>query len=325
MSETNRQKNEVPLPEDGQGAQVSTPAKDEGSKATHEHSASPANPPSESKFADSSDAPSSGKKLKPEDLPTPLEPTDFESAHSSSTSFGWGKVLAVLIVILVALAAAAWVFAGNTLHETYLQPAAADLDGQSVEDRERTADHQALEQETTRLLDRMKDQNEAFVSRISRMLDEGFYDTTGYRHADLGVNPEDVSRWMLENFDYRILDITPGNDTGTVSVSIQYRDATALVSAFYDRAYDFFNSPDALGMDETAARARMGEIYLDAMGETDAMASLSTTLTFEREEGAWTVDEESFERIVEELFDVYAASSSTPSSSSSTTEESSSR
>ena len=29
----------------------------------------------------------------------------------------------------------------------------------------------------------------------------------------------------------------------------------------------------------------MGEIYLDAMGETDAMASLSTTLTFEREEG----------------------------------------
>lgn len=220
-----------------------------------------------------------------------------------------GRIIAGAIVAVLIAFSALWVACGGALTSLPEQLATQPEASQSVDDRERSELHRALEQAAAELLDRMKGQDAAFVSSLASALDEGFYQTTGYHHADLGVDPRSVAQWLLDGFDYTVQDITLGDAEGAVEVSIVHRDGSELLSAFYDRAYEFFASSEAEGLDETAARARMGQLYQEAMNATTTTAQTDARLDFALEDGAWRVDDTDYETLLSRLFDVYGEES----------------
>lgn len=211
-----------------------------------------------------------------------------------------GAVLVVLIVFF-----ALWIALGGGFSPYLDQTDARQNSQQAHEDDDSSEERLALEQEATSLLDEMKGLDDDFVVHLAAFLDEGFLQATGYHHADLGLDPRDVARWLLDGFDYDITDVSLAGNEGSISLAITHRDGSALLSDFYDRAYDFFSSPESAGLDETAARARMGELYRASMDATTAKEDVDAHLDFTRENGRWRVDDSEFDDMKERLFGIF--------------------
>lgn len=209
-----------------------------------------------------------------------------------------------VLVVLVALFAL-WIALGGGSSPYLDQTDARSNSQQAHEDNDSSDERLALEREATSLFDEMKDLNDDFVVHLAASLDEGFLQTTGYHHADLGLDPRDVARWLLDGFDYDITDVSLAGNEGSVSLVITHRDGSALLSDFYNRAYDFFSSPESTGLDETAARARMGELYRASMDATTAKEDVDAHLDFTLENGRWRVDNSEFDDLEERLFGIF--------------------
>lgn len=155
-------------------------------------------------------------------------------------------------------------------------------------------------------LDGLKNQDPAVASSIAQRVDAGFEQSTGVSHADLGTSAEDLTRWMLTDFDYT-LDGVYDNGDGTVTVyaDTTQRDALTFMTTFYDDADAWLSSSEGQAATEAEQKAKLGEFYNDAMAKSTDMTTFYTALDFTQQNGQWTLDQSAWDDELSYMFYIY--------------------
>ena len=157
-------------------------------------------------------------------------------------------------------------------------------------------------------LEQLKNQDGEIVTYLATELDQGFEESMGVTHEDLGTNSEDLARWMLTNFNYTYDGVYVDEEEGTATMyaDLEMRDSFLFMNNFYDLANDFVNSGEAESMTADEAAQRLGEYYKQAMDETTDMTSYYTAIDFVKNaDGTWSVDEDAWNDELGFMFGIY--------------------
>ena len=152
-------------------------------------------------------------------------------------------------------------------------------------------------------LDKLKNQDPAFVQQLAAQLDAEFADSAGYSLAELGVDPVAFVQWLLADFDYQLDGTYTNSDgTGTTYADVTMRDVYAFASTFMTDATAFSRSTEAGSMDEAAMKAKLGELFNAAMEKTTDTTESYIGVDLVKQGDAWVIDEESWADETELLF-----------------------
>lgn len=157
-------------------------------------------------------------------------------------------------------------------------------------------------------LDQLKNQDEEIVNYLAAELDEGFEESMGVTHSELGTSSVDLARWMLIDFSYSYDGVYVDDEEGTATMyaDLEMRDSFMFMNNFYDLANDFVNSGEADSMTAEQASKRLGEYYNQAMDETTDMTSYYTAIDFVKNaDGTWSVDEDEWDKELGYMFGIY--------------------
>lgn len=171
-----------------------------------------------------------------------------------------------------------------------------------------TVDEQACYDLGIAKLDQLKNQDPALVDYIATNLDQGFADSMGISHEEMGSSAEAVATWMLTDFNYEFDGVYVDEESGTATMyaDLEMRDSFAFMNNFYELADDFVSSGEAESMTAEEAAARLGELYNQAMDETSDMTSYYTAIDFVKQsDGTWAVDEGAWEDELGFMFGIY--------------------
>lgn len=171
-----------------------------------------------------------------------------------------------------------------------------------------TADEQACYDLGIAKLEQLKNQDGEIVTYLATELDQGFEESMGVTHEDLGTNSEDLARWMLTDFNYSYDGVYVDEEEGTATMyaDLEMRDSFLFMNNFYDLANDFVNSGEAESMTADEAAQRLGEYYKQAMDETTDMTSYYTAIDFVKNaDGTWSVDEDAWNDELGFMFGIY--------------------
>lgn len=222
-----------------------------------------------------------------------------------------GIVISALTVILATFAACAIITISEIDVETdpYDSAIGEALPGASAEEEALSAEEEAAEAAAAVELDKLANQDEGAVQYLAAELDEGFVEGMGVSHTDLGVDPADLARWMLTDFSYtpdgvQVYSSEEGA-TATMFADIELRDSYAFMLNFYDKASAFNESEEVKTMTEDEAKARLGELYQEAMAETTDMTTWYTAIELVKQDGQWVIDQDSWENELDGMFGIY--------------------
>ena len=164
-----------------------------------------------------------------------------------------------------------------------------------------TEDEKQAEAVAQAELDKLKNQDPAFVQQLAAQLDAEFADSAGYSLAELGVDPVAFVQWLLADYQ---LDgtYTSSDGTGTTYADVTMRDVYAFAGAFMTDATAFSRSTEAGSMDEAAVKAKLGELFNAAMEKTTDTTETYIGVDLVKQGDAWVVDEESWSDETELLF-----------------------
>ena len=166
-----------------------------------------------------------------------------------------------------------------------------------------TEDEKQAEAVAQAELDKLKNQDPAFVQQLAAQLDAEFADSAGYSLAELGVDPVAFVQWLLADFDYQLDGTYTSSDgTGTTYADVTMRDVYAFASTFMTDATAFSRSTEAGSMDEAAMKAKLGELFNAAMEKTTDTTESYIGVDLVKQGDAWVIDEESWADETELLF-----------------------
>ena len=156
-------------------------------------------------------------------------------------------------------------------------------------------------------LDKLANQDEAMVQYLATELDEGFIDAMGMSHTELGIDPADLARWMLDDLTY-----TPDgtyvyeeDGEGTMYANVDMRDSYSFMLNFYNKVDALNSSEEVKTMTEDQAKARIGELYYEAMDETVDRTSYYAAIDLVKEGDQWVVDQDAWEEELDYMFGIY--------------------
>lgn len=170
-----------------------------------------------------------------------------------------------------------------------------------------TEAEQQAEAAATAELDKLVNQDEATVQYLASELDEGFTEAMDVGHTDLGIDPADLARWMLTDLTYTPdgVYVYEEDGEGTMYADIEMRDSYAFMLNFYDKVNALTGSEEVKTMTEDEAKARIGELYYEAMDETTDMTTYYATVDLVKEGDQWVVDQDSWEEELDYMFGIY--------------------
>lgn len=170
-----------------------------------------------------------------------------------------------------------------------------------------TEAEQQAEAAATAELDKLVNQDEATVQYLASELDEGFTEAMDVSHTDLGIDPADLARWMLTDLTYTPdgVYVYEEDGEGTMYADIEMRDSYAFMMNFYDKVNALNGSEEVKTMTEDEAKARIGELYYEAMDETTDMTTYYATVDLVKEGDQWVVDQDSWEEELDYMFGIY--------------------
>ena len=170
-----------------------------------------------------------------------------------------------------------------------------------------TEAEQQAEAAATAELDKLVNQDEATVQYLASELDEGFTEAMDVSHTDLGIDPADLARWMLTDLTYTPdgVYVYEEDGEGTMYADIEMRDSYAFMLNFYDKVNALNGSEEVKTMTEDEAKARIGELYYEAMDETTDMTTYYATVDLVKEGDQWVVDQDSWEEELDYMFGIY--------------------
>lgn len=156
-------------------------------------------------------------------------------------------------------------------------------------------------------LEKLATQDESMVQYLAADLDEGFTEAMDMSHADLGIDPADLARWMLTDFSYTTdgVYVYEEDGEGTMYADLEMRDSYAFMLNFYDKVNALNSSEEIKTMTEDDAKARIGELYYEAMDETTDMTTYYASIDLVKEGDQWVVDQDSWEEELDYMFGIY--------------------
>lgn len=155
-------------------------------------------------------------------------------------------------------------------------------------------------------LDKLKNKDAEVVQKLAVELDEGLADSAGYGLTDLGVDPKLFAEWMLVDLDYKLDGAYDNGDgTATAYADVTLRDSFAFATTFMDDAQAAIDAGEMEGMDEAAAKAKLGELYTAAMEKSTGMTTDYVSFDLVKSGDTWKVDQESLNEELDYLFGLY--------------------
>ncbi len=212
-----------------------------------------------------------------------------------------GIVLAVLSFILYLVLASFSVFAMYSGYELLSEYATSDYLSDETYQDGTSNDTEAAQEVASAQLDLLVNQDEATVEALAVKIDEDFTAAVGVSHSEMGVDPTDLARWMLEDVSYELYGTYAYDYEATVSAGVDLRDSSALMNNFADKVYEFNDSEEVQTMDDDQIMARLGELYYETMEETTDMTFYLIELDVVNEGDGWVVDQDSWEEALEYL------------------------
>lgn len=169
------------------------------------------------------------------------------------------------------------------------------------------ADEQAAQDAAVAELDKLASQDDATVQYLATELDEGFTEQLGMSHTELGIDPADLARWLLTDFSYTPDGVYVDEATGTATMyaDVEMRDSYAFMLNFYGKVEELESSEEIKGMSVDEAKARIGELYYEAMDETSDMTTYYTAIDLVNKDGQWVVDQDEWEDELDSMFVIY--------------------
>lgn len=161
----------------------------------------------------------------------------------------------------------------------------------------------AIEAAASAELDKMKGKDAALVQKIAAEADESLSSSTGYSLTDLGVDPVAFVEWMLTDFSYQTNSVADfGDGTGSVDADVTVRDSLTFATTFVEDTQAALDAGQLEGMDEAAAKAKLGELFQAAMDKTTGTTTDYVTFDMVKVGDAWQVDGDSLESELDYLF-----------------------
>ena len=132
--------------------------------------------------------------------------------------------------------------------------------------------------------DPIKNQDQAVMDELNASVASAGLD-------EYGVSTNQYITSLLDGFDYTIDTVTVAEDgnTATASVSITCKTFTDATARAEELSAEFANSEDILGMTEDELNAKIGEIMMQAIDETEPKTT-SCELGYTLVDGTWTID-----------------------------------
>lgn len=125
--------------------------------------------------------------------------------------------------------------------------------------------------------------------------------------SDLGIDPNEVAAWATTDFDYSIDSVYIDSDgaTATVYVDTTERDFFEMGMLFNDLLNEYVSSGAADAADLETAKAKVGELYAQAMAESTAMTDYYAAFDIVNEGGTWRILEDSLEEELDYVFSTF--------------------
>lgn len=172
------------------------------------------------------------------------------------------------------------------------------------------AEEQAIADLVSAELDKYKNADSASLSALGAEYDdEGLVTIDGadMSLSDLGIDSNEVAAWATTDFDYSIDSVYIDSDgaTATVYVDTTERDFFEMGMLFNDLLNEYVSSGAADTADLETAKAKVGELYAQAMAESTAMTDYYAAFDIVNEGGTWRILEDSLEEELDYVFSTF--------------------
>lgn len=172
------------------------------------------------------------------------------------------------------------------------------------------AEEQAIADLVSTELDKYKNADSAVLSALGAEYDDEdlvTIDGVDMSLSDLGIDPNEVAVWATTDFDYSIDSVYIDSDgaTATVYVDTTERDFFEMGMLFNDLLNEYISSGAADAADLETAKAKVGELYGQAMAESTAMTDYYAAFDMVNEGGTWRIVEDSLEEELDYVFSTF--------------------
>lgn len=156
-------------------------------------------------------------------------------------------------------------------------------------------------------MDALKNGDQAMLTKIAEMVEVDFAEATGgITMLDCGIDSMEYARQMLAGFSYtQSLAVADEKSGGFVSYDVACKDVFDVLDEFTDSLTDFQNSSEYDAMDEAQAKARIGELFMQAVRDADMEDDAYFSINVTYENGQWVIDQESWESELDYYFGIY--------------------
>ncbi len=145
------------------------------------------------------------------------------------------------------------------------------------------------------------------TSLIAALVSEGFADQMEiFTLSDCGVDAEEYARVMLEDMSYTINDVYANyeNDAALVRATVTCRDVFSVIDEF-NTLMDVYKSSEEYAVSSYEEDIeRVGIMFMEAARRAPLNDGYAMDLVLRNVDGAWKIDEESWEADLDYLFDV---------------------
>ena len=167
------------------------------------------------------------------------------------------------------------------------------------------AEKAAIEEAISARLDGIAQNDAELADWMAQGVDEMF-SSSGYSLTDIGVDPQSVAQWLMEDFTYQLDGAYAYSDgTGTVYAELEMRDLFALLNEFNRATEDLINSGDLEGMSEAEGLTMLGQVFTAAMQATTDRTDFYAAFDMEKHGDEWQVVQEEWEEELEFAFGLY--------------------
>ncbi|WP_080800357.1 hypothetical protein [Arabiibacter massiliensis] len=150
--------------------------------------------------------------------------------------------------------------------------------------------------------------DEALLARVAERADRSFEKTTDYTLSEVGVEPVEFARWLVDGMTYTMGDddvFGYADGTGTAFAEARSRTLYNLTDALYDELIAYAEKKGSFAND-AERQAAMAKFMPVAMEKAAGAAEESfIMLEFERTGDVWTVDDDSLEETLDLMFGLW--------------------
>lgn len=141
---------------------------------------------------------------------------------------------------------------------------------------------------------------------VAEKAEGAFESSTGYTLTDLGIDPAEFSAWLMEDLTFSIGDndaYAHSDGVGLAFATVEARSIYGVTEALYEELLAL--DGDAVASEEEW-KAKVAELLPQAQSQAAAEKSESyVALDFTLVNGVWTVDEDSFENALDQVFGLW--------------------